>query len=70
MYPYCEFVISQDSVTRMVTVEWKRTGMTTEQMRIELSKLYSGKSWRDKVNKMSDAQVFAVYNRMKRERKI
>ena len=39
--------------------------MRVEQMRAALKRQYKGaKTWTDKVNNMSDAQVIAVYHRM------
>lgn len=35
--------------------------MNIQQMRMEISKVYSGKSWATKVKYMPDAQVLAVY---------
>lgn len=39
--------------------------MTTSQMRVELSKAYSTRTWREKVKKMPDYQVQAIYFRLK-----
>lgn len=40
-------------------------GMSVEQMRAVLRKAYHGAwKWVSKVNKMSDAQVYAIYMRM------
>lgn len=36
--------------------------MTTLQMRNLIAGVYNSKSWKDKVAKMSDGQVFAIYN--------
>ena len=36
--------------------------MTIEQKRAEVAKLYSGQKWRDKVAKMSNDQIGAIYN--------
>lgn len=44
--------------------------MNDHQMREALKKAYPGKAWIEKVNKMSEPQVAAVYLRMKRENKI
>lgn len=44
--------------------------MTTEQMRQALLKAYSGDRWKQKVIKMSEAQVFAVYTKFKNQNKI
>lgn len=38
--------------------------------REQLKKLYPGQGWKDKVNKMSDAQVQAIYLRLKSQGKI
>ena len=38
--------------------------MTAAQMRERLSKQYASEKWRNKVAKMSDSQVFAVYTRL------
>lgn len=38
--------------------------MSVEQMRDALMKAYPGQRWSDKVKKMSDNQVIAVYYRM------
>lgn len=35
--------------------------MDVARMRVEISKAYSGKKWQDKVKKMKDGQVIAVY---------
>lgn len=37
--------------------------MTIEQMRAEVAKLYSGYSWRDKVARMPERQILAIYQR-------
>lgn len=44
--------------------------MNTEQMRQAILGAYSGPRWADKVKKMSEGQVFAVYNRLKNNNKI
>lgn len=44
--------------------------MTTEQMRQALLTAYSGQKWREKVKRMSDGQVFVVYNRLKNNNKL
>ena len=41
-----------------------------DQEREELKKLYSSDSWNDKVDKMSDSQVTAIYLRFKSEGKL
>lgn len=38
--------------------------MSIEQMRAFLKKTYPSKSYADRVDKMSDAQVTAIYNRI------
>lgn len=38
--------------------------VTIEIMRKYVSEAYPGKEWRNKVNKMSDKQVSAIYTRM------
>lgn len=38
--------------------------MTSADMRRNLIAKYPGKAWKQKVDKMSDAQVYAVYVRM------
>lgn len=37
--------------------------MTNDQMRYAISRVYSSDSWQRKVEKMSDAQVFAIYQK-------
>ena len=37
--------------------------MSIEQMRSAIKKVYSGKKWKDKVDKMQDYQVAAIYER-------
>lgn len=37
--------------------------MTVNQMRAEVAKLYSSEGWRQKVEKMSDNQIIAIYHR-------
>ena len=41
--------------------------MTPDQMRYELSQVYSGPKWKKKVADMTDAQVIAIYKSMVRE---
>lgn len=36
-------------------------------MRDAISRAYSGKSWKQKVSKMPDNQIIAVYNRLLKE---
>jgi hypothetical protein len=43
--------------------------MSTEQKRAALKQLYPSKNWAAKVDKMSDAQVIAVYLRPKKTKK-
>lgn len=38
--------------------------MSVEQMRSFVSNAYTGRNWPDKVRKMSDEQVVAIYNRL------
>lgn len=44
--------------------------MSIEQMRDALRSIYASRKWYYKVEKMSDKQVYAVYNKMLREDKI
>lgn len=37
--------------------------MSIEQMRNEVMKLYSGRGWQIRVLAMTDAQIFAIYNK-------
>lgn len=32
-------------------------------MRSDISKMYTGPSWKDRVKRMSDSQVFAIWNK-------
>ena len=41
-----------------------------EKKRQELIGAYSGKQWREKVIKMSEAQVIAIYMNLKRQNKL
>lgn len=41
-----------------------------EQMRHEVAKAYNGKKWVDKVEAMSESQVYAVYHSLVSEGKI
>jgi hypothetical protein len=43
---------------------------STEQKRQALLAAYSGQTWLDKVKKMSDEQVVAIYLRLKKQNKI
>lgn len=44
--------------------------MTTEQMRAALRTVYISPNWAEKVGKMSDRQVFALYTKFLNEGKI
>lgn len=44
--------------------------MEVARMREAIKAVYASPRWADKVNKMPEAQVFAVYARFKRENKI
>ena len=44
--------------------------MVAEMIRREVEKVYKSKTWTEKVKKMTDHQVFAIYIRLKREGKI
>lgn len=37
--------------------------MTMEQMRAEVAALYTGPKWKEKVARMPDGQILAIYNR-------
>lgn len=37
--------------------------MTMEQMRAEVAALYTGPKWKEKVARMPDRQILAIYNR-------
>ena len=37
--------------------------MSIEQMRNEVMKLYPGPCWQKRVKNMTDAQIFAIYNK-------
>ena len=37
--------------------------MTIEQMRAEVAALYTGPKWKEKVAKMPEEQILAIYNR-------
>ena len=41
--------------------EVRSMSMTIEQMRFEVAKLYPGYGWRDRVAKMPDKQILAIY---------
>lgn len=42
--------------------------MTIEQKRAEVARLYPSASWRERVGKMPDAQILAIYQRQVLER--
>ena len=44
--------------------------MTTDQMRHAISRVYPSENWRHKVDKMSDGQVFAIYQKFLAEGKL
>lgn len=44
--------------------------MTTEQMRSAVANAYTSLKWRNKVIKMSDAQVVAIFKRLREQGKI
>lgn len=44
--------------------------MSVQQMRAEIAKVYAGLSWKNKVSKMSDGQVVAVYHKFLIDRKL
>lgn len=44
--------------------------MSTEQMRAAVKNAYLGKKWENKVKKMSDNQVIAIYNRLLENKKL
>jgi hypothetical protein len=44
--------------------------MNTEQQRQELLKAYSSDSWKQKVSKMSESQIQAIYIRLKSQGKL
>lgn len=44
--------------------------MSIEQMRAEVANLYAGQAWKQRVMRMSDAQILAIYNRQVRDRKV
>lgn len=37
--------------------------MTIEQMRAEVARLYPGKRWQERVARMPDGQILAIYKR-------
>lgn len=37
--------------------------MSIEQMRDAVMKLYSGIAWKERVKKMTDGQIIAIYNK-------
>lgn len=44
--------------------------LSVNEKRAQILKAYRGASWADKVSKMSDAQVNAIYIRFKNEKKV
>lgn len=44
--------------------------MKTDEMRQRLAKVYQSQKWRDRVARMSQSQVFAVYTKFKLEGKV
>ncbi|MBQ8356209.1 MAG: hypothetical protein IJX39_00210 [Clostridia bacterium] len=44
--------------------------MTVEQMRAELSKVYTGEGWRKKVAHMHDNQIIAIYRKFLEENRL
>ena len=38
--------------------------MSNSQQRVDVYNAYPGKKWKDRVNKMSDAQVLAIHTKM------
>lgn len=44
--------------------------MSVEQMRACVIKVYDSPSWRNKVAKMGDGQIIAIYNSFKEKRKL
>lgn len=44
--------------------------MSIEQMRAAISKSYPSAAWRDKVARMSDNQVLAVYTRLLNQKRL
>lgn len=44
--------------------------MANHNERMAVASVYSGKGWKDKVNKMGDAQVTALYLKFKADGKI
>lgn len=44
--------------------------MSIEQMRKAIKEAYPGADWPSKVDKMSDRQVFAVYDRLRTDKKL
>lgn len=44
--------------------------MTIDEMRKAVKDAYQWKLWREKVDRMSDKQVVAVYNRLKAQNKV
>ena len=44
--------------------------MTAEQIRAVVAGTYEGESWKKKVKKMNDYQVFALYKRLQKAGKV
>lgn len=44
--------------------------MNIDQMRKEIRDQYGGYRWKEKVDKMKDAQVLAIYRRMQKDDKV
>ena len=44
-------------------------GIDMKYMRLDVAKLYPGRKWRSKVDKMSDAQVMAIYMKSQQPKK-
>ena len=42
--------------------------MDVGRMRVEIAKVYPGKKWQDKVKKMNDGQVIAVYYKFENDK--
>jgi hypothetical protein len=48
----------------------RRMDLTIEDKRQAVARAYSGRAWREKVDKMTDPQVIAIYFRLKAQNKI
>ena len=44
--------------------------MSIEQMRVAISKVYPGEKWYQKVYKMSDSQVLAIYHKFLNDKRL